>query len=52
LFCEVDKYCRVAVPELKSGRVRIKATYKQNTTPVVYFFPPKWRLATVPALRD
>jgi hypothetical protein len=27
LFCELDKYCREAVPELASARCRIKARY-------------------------
>ena len=42
LFCETDKYCRVAFPELKSNRKRIKAKFKANWQSVSYFFPPKW----------
>ncbi len=42
LFCEVDKYCRVAFPELASNRHRIKATYRPDATKLEYFFPPKW----------
>src|SRR5262249_17075227 len=30
LFCETDKYCRAAFPELKSNRKRIKARFKPN----------------------
>lgn len=44
LFCETDKYCRVAVPELKSARTRIKATFTENPQPIDLFFPPKWGL--------
>ena len=44
LFCETDKYCREAVPELKSGRSRIKARFRPSAEPVTLFFPPKWGL--------
>lgn len=46
LFCEVDKYCRVVHPELKSlqGRVKIKQKFKPTYEPVQYFYPPKWGL--------
>lgn len=46
LFCETDKYCRVAVPELKSARARIKARFSENPRPIELFFPPKWEIAT------
>jgi hypothetical protein len=42
LFCEVDKYCRVAFPQLASNRSKIKAKYTPNPKKVDYFFPPKW----------
>jgi alpha-glutamyl/putrescinyl thymine pyrophosphorylase clade 1 len=42
LFCETDKYCRVAVPELASGRTRIRARFAADPEPVRLFFPPKW----------
>lgn len=42
LFCELDKYCREALPELKSARQRIKARYSVATEPLMLFFPPKW----------
>ena len=42
LFCETDKYCREAMPELASARVRIKARFTPASTPLPLFFPPKW----------
>jgi hypothetical protein len=42
LFCEVDKYCREAMPDLKSARVRIKARFEPSSNRVALFFPPKW----------
>jgi len=44
LFCETDKYCRKAVPNLKSARSRIKAKFNENPRPIKLFFPPKWKL--------
>jgi hypothetical protein len=44
LFCETDKYCRVAVPALKSNRTQIKSMFKQNVASLDYFFPPKWNI--------
>lgn len=46
IFCEVDKYSRVAHPENVSGnnRVRIKQKYNVNPDPIEYFYPPKWKL--------
>jgi len=44
LFCETDKYCREAMPDLKSARTRIKAHYKRNPQPIELFFPPKWHI--------
>ena len=46
IFCEVDKYCRVAHPEILgiSGRSRIKQRYKKNYEKIDYFFPPKWKI--------
>lgn len=44
LFCETDKYCRQAIPELASARVRIKSKFVENKQPVKLFFPPKWQL--------
>jgi hypothetical protein len=42
LFCEVDKYCRVAAPELRSARTRIKAKFAAKCDGFVLYFPPKW----------
>lgn len=42
LFCETDKYCREAVPDLASARSRIKARYALTPKPMKLFFPPKW----------
>jgi hypothetical protein len=46
LFCETDKYARVAHPEAGgiSGRTRIKQLYSANHRSIDYFFPPKWGL--------
>jgi 5-hmdU DNA kinase-like protein len=42
LFCETDKYCREAVPDLVSERKRIKARFSPTAEPMELFFPPKW----------
>jgi 5-hmdU DNA kinase-like protein len=45
LFCEVDKYARVAHPEIAgiSGRTRIKQSYRPAPDPLpAPWFPPKW----------
>ena len=42
LFCELDKYCREAAPELASNRSRIKARFSASLEPLPLFFPPKW----------
>jgi hypothetical protein len=46
LFCEVDKYARVAHPEVAgiSGRSRIKQVYRRDAGPLTAWFPPKWGL--------
>ena len=44
LFCETDKYCRVAAPELTSARKRIKAKFNASRQPMRLFFPPKWQI--------
>jgi hypothetical protein len=41
-FCEVDKYARVAFPDLASNRVRIKAKFVPTASPILPFYPPKW----------
>jgi len=42
LFCELDKYCREAVPSLLSNRSRIKARFAPVARLPDLFFPPKW----------
>ena len=46
LFCEVDKYARVAHPDVVgvSGRTRIKQRFVPSATPSHYWYPPKWRI--------
>jgi hypothetical protein len=44
LFCEVDKYARVAFPELASNRSRIKQLFAPKAEPLPLFYPPKWNL--------
>lgn len=46
LFCEVDKYARVAHPEFTgvSGRSRIKQLYKPDAAQLRVWFPPKWNI--------
>jgi len=43
LFCEVDKYARVAYPQLNGyGRTRIKQKFNPKYDPIDYWYPPKW----------
>jgi hypothetical protein len=47
LFCEVDKYSRIAHPDIKGkdNRKKIKQMYKPNGKDITsYWFPPKWRI--------
>ena len=46
LFCEIDKYARIAHPEYtgRSGRTRMKRRFASSTRPVELWFPPKWRV--------
>lgn len=44
LFCEIDKYCRQAVPELKSNRIRIKKKYIPKEEKIEYIYPKKWNI--------
>ncbi len=46
LFCEVDKYARVAHPEVPgiSGRRRIKQRFRPGLHQLTAWFPPKWGL--------
>jgi hypothetical protein len=46
LFCEVDKYARVAHPDVLGvgGRSRIKQRFEPVHEPLKVWFPPKWGL--------
>ena len=46
LFCEVDKYARVAHPNVSgiSGRTRIKQIFSPKKSAIKYWYPPKWGL--------
>jgi hypothetical protein len=46
LFCEVDKYARVAHPKIsgRTGRTRIKQRFVPKEAPLPLFYPPKWGL--------
>ncbi|MHB8076576.1 nucleotide kinase domain-containing protein [Desulfosporosinus fructosivorans] len=48
LFCETDKYARVAFPvQGEEGRKRIKQLFSPNfKTTINYFYPPKWGINT------
>lgn len=46
LFCEVDKYARVAHPDVSgiSGRTRIKQKFTPTGSLVDPWYPPKWEI--------
>ena len=46
LFCETDKYARVAHPEISglTGRTRIKQRFAAHSSPLSVWYPPKWCL--------
>ena len=44
IFCELDKYCRQALPELKSNRTKIKKRYVSKTDKIEYIYPKKWNI--------
>ncbi len=53
LLCEVDKYCRVAFPELASNRTRIKQRFTPDPERLHLAFPPNWNLnPNSPVLAD
>ncbi len=58
LFCEVDKYARVAHPDVCGigNRSRIKQRFQAVADPVAAWFPPKWgindRIAAEPVRRS
>ena len=48
LFCETDKYARVAFPHIEgiSGRTRIKQSFRASGPLLAPVFPSKWNLNT------
>jgi len=47
IFCEVDKYSRIAHPQISgfSKRTRIKQKFTiEEKEPILYYFPSKWEL--------
>jgi len=44
IFCELDKYCRQALPDLKSNRTKIKKKYVAKTDKINYIYPKKWNI--------
>ena len=44
IFCELDKYCRQALPDLKSNRVKIKKKYVPKSGKIEYVYPSKWNI--------
>jgi hypothetical protein len=46
IFCEVDKYARLAHPEFnqKGERTRIKQLFRPNMDAIDFWFPPKWNI--------
>ena len=53
LFCEIDKYPRVAFPEYAGvgNRTRIKRLFQPAIEPINYWFPPKWGINELIAQR-
>jgi len=51
LFCETDKYCREALPDLASNRVRIKAKFNPIANSINFYYPPKWGINELIAIR-
>lgn len=44
IFCELDKYCRQKLPDLKSNRTKIKKHYVPKKDKIDYIYPPKWNI--------
>lgn len=44
IFCELDKYCRQALPNLKSNRTKIKKHYVPKKESIEYIYPKKWNI--------
>lgn len=45
IFCELDKYCRQAIPDLKSNRTKIKKKYIPKSNKIDYIYPDKWKIS-------
>ena len=45
IFCELDKYCRQALPDLNSNRTKIKKHYVPKKDKIEYIYPPKWEIS-------
>jgi hypothetical protein len=54
LFCEVDKYARVAHPDVQgiSGRTRIKQQYRPDSRPLKLVLPAKWNTTLQEELKE
>lgn len=44
IFCELDKYLREAMPNLKSNRSKIKKKYIPKNNKIDYIYPKKWNI--------
>jgi hypothetical protein len=46
LFCEIDKFARVAHPEAAglTGRTRIKQKFAADPRQIAFWYPPKWKI--------
>ena len=47
IFCELDKYCRQALPDLKSNRTKIKKKYVSKKEKISYIYPTKWNISNL-----
>lgn len=45
IFCELDKYCRQALPDIKSNRTKIKKHYVPKKEKIEYIYPKKWKIS-------
>ena len=41
---ELDKYCRQAIPDVKSNRIKIKKRYSPKKEKINYIYPTKWKI--------
>ncbi len=54
IFCETDKYSRVAHPHVKTAghRQRIKQIYRPGKGIIEYWYPPKWKINELVSRRE